>query len=281
MSKCKKVYFSEHQLRDLPLFCKNKSNESKIFLLNDHELLKLFHFMSDNKLLTLQLMENRMQELHIIKEFVLFQKYAFVKNKLQGILMPKGYDRTLYTFSNHPNTSYQDKIIVLKQIGMVLEQLKNLREKENLLTDFFIGDIHENNILVNPNTLQIQFVDLDSCKIGNNRAFLTKYLQFLKTYSYVRTNLGHKYPCDIYNFGINENTDLYCYIVILFNVLFSVDISLLDVTTYNHIVEQLYSYGLPSPLYESFIRLYQPEENTNPYLYLEDIPKTFERNLVL
>ena len=164
----------------------------------------------------------------------------------------------------------------MKKIGHVLEKLSNLRRQEGILTNFFIGDLHESNILVGENH-EIQICDLDSCKIGNNKPFLTKYLQFLKTYPEVTESLQHKYPFYHYLCIPNENSDLYCYCAMIFKTLFEVDLTKLSSNEFHQTLYSLKEQGLPEPLYQTFFNLYSPKENENPYRYLEDIPNSFEK----
>ncbi len=163
----------------------------------------------------------------------------------------------------------------------MLEKLKYIREYENKLTTFFIGDLQESNILVDIQTKRVQIVDLDSCKIGNNRAFAAKYLEFLKTYSYVRKYLQEKYPWDVYHFSNNENTDLYCYMMMILRFLFDINIMLLDLNTFYSKMYDLKQEGLPDKLYQVFINLYSNVPNQNPYKLLEVIPSSFERKMDL
>ena len=56
--------------------------------------------------------------------------------------------------------------------------MENVR-KYTSIQDFYIGDIHEENIMVDKNG-NVRIIDLDSCKILNNLASPTRYLQSLK-----------------------------------------------------------------------------------------------------
>lgn len=165
----------------------------------------------------------------------------------------------------------------MKNIGHVLEKLEYMRKEENKLQTFFIGDLHEENILVNKETKKIQICDIDSCKIGNNQPFRTKY-SFLKAYYYVFKHLNKKYPFNSNNIFIpNEDFDLYCYIVIILNTLFHINVLCLDVTDYFKQIYSLKEQGLPRPLFQIFLNIYSPAKNENPYRYLDAIPESFER----
>ena len=98
-------------------------------------------------------------------------------------------------------------------------------------------------------------------------------------YPYVTKKLGKKYPLAIYSFIPNHNTDLYCYMVMILKILFSVDITKQNFNEFYQTLYALKSEGLPKPLYESFLTLFGPQENQNPYLFLEDIPYPFEKRV--
>lgn len=274
-----KLYLSENELNSLPIFLNPGTMEAKILQYRSTELIKYFYNCSDNKRLTLELLDSYHQELSLVKEFLLYKKEVVTHGDIKGIVIDKGYSYSLKQYIELPTTSFHDKILVLKNIGNVLERLHYLRIQENLLTNFFIGDIHEGNILVNPETKEIQFIDLDSCKIGNNKAFLAKYLQFLKTYNYVTLSLSKKYPKYMHTFSNNENTDLFCFLVIIMKILFSIDIQFMDVPEFYQMIEKLKVQGLPHELYKALYKLYIPCSNTNPYKSLDSIPSSFERKL--
>ena len=277
----KGIHLTQEEIEKYPLFYHGKSNEAEIREYNSQELLKIFHFYNQNKIDTLKCIDQKRKDLERLPEFLLFKKYIYGKNDLiTGILIEKGYPTNLRTYKIN-GASFNDLILVLQNIGKILETLNHLRTKENILTDFFIGDLQESNILVDSITKKVQIIDLNSCKIGNNRAFLTKYLNFLKTYTHVRQNLGKKYPWDKYNFSNNQNTDLYCYSVIILKVLFSIDISILDLNTFYKMMYKLKQENLPEPLFQIFLNLYNNVDNDNPFRYLENIPHSFEKELHL
>lgn len=275
-----RIYLKEEDLRKYDLFCKNGTNEARIYDYNDKELIKYFHSIGDNKIDTLEEIDRQRCDLALVKELLIYKGLVYNHTKLKGILLDKGYGQTLSIYGSDENNSWNDKIIVLQNVGKVLEQLKWLR-MEGKLTDFFIGDLQERNILVDKNTKKVQFIDLDSCKIGSNRAFLTKHLEFLKTYSYVKNNLSLKYPYEKYNFSNNFNTDLYCYMVVILKILFNTDITWLNLNDFYQKMASLKNKGLPEPLYEIFINLYSPKDNVNPYKLLDSMPDGLERKLNL
>jgi len=278
----KKIYLSESELLSLPIFIDKKTNEGTIFEYDNETLLKYFNHLTDNKRLTMELIDKHYDSLSKLPFLLFHNKEVIVDDKLKGTIIKKGYEVPLYKYINLSSTSFNDKIIVLQNIGKALESLRILREQNDICKSFFIGDIHEKNILVNPETKEIQFIDLDSCKIENNKAVLCKYLQFFKTYNYVANYLKQKYPKqDNYYFSNNQATDLYCYHAMIINILFNEKIYTMDIQQFYNYVFELQALGLPNELCESLQSLYIPGKNTNPYKALDKIPEMFENELIL
>lgn len=170
-------------------------------------------------------------------------------------------------------------ILILQNIGNFLQKLQCYREQEKKLQTFFIGDLHEGNILVDKETKKIQICDIDSCKIGDNKLFSNKYLQFCCTGYYVLQNLSKKYPLLNDYFVPNQNSDLYCYISNIMKALFNLDIRYFNITDFFKKLYSLKEQGLPEPLFQIFLNIYSLVENKTPYKLLDSIPNTFERNL--
>lgn len=121
----------------------------------------------------------------------------------------------------HSNISLETKISYLKQIGAILREMKDLRNKYPSLKNFYYNDIHENNFLVTPNDI-VYGIDLDSCRIGDNNPISGMYSTHLpKT-----KNIEQKYKkchqiCEYSTEYIpDENLDLYGYIMIILNFIY-------------------------------------------------------------
>ncbi len=272
------IYLSEDQIDQYELFTKDYSVEAEIRKYNENELLKIYYNFNFYKQKTLESVELRKKELNLIEEFLIFKAYILdpTSNKLLGILINKGYNKTLNDYSKI--ASFSDLIAILKKIGTTLNHLKVLREQEGILKNFAIGDLQERNILVEEKTKNIQFIDLDSCTIDQNISYYAKNLLSLK--SHLPKNLGFKYSIDGFKIiKCNFNTDIYCYLAMILKHLFNYDIATkpIDIKSYYNYLEALKEAGLPQPIYDAFYSLFQNQNNLNPYQYLEDIPYTFER----
>lgn len=242
------------------------------------KLLNYFDFVNENKAYTLREIENQEEDLRLVQELLLFKKIVIVDSKIKGILLEKGYSFNLHELQSE---SFNELIPILQNVGRLLEELRYIREKEKKLETFFIGDLQEENILVDKETKKIQICDLDSCKIGDNKPFRAKY-SFCRTFYHVFQNLEKKYPLSpITSFIPNHNFELYCYIATIMNVLFHIEIQFMDVPNYFKWLHFMKEQGFPEPLFEIFLNIYSPKDNVNPYPYLDAIPNRLERNLKL
>lgn len=271
------IYIPNNKIKKYPLFV-DVSLESHIYDYNDKEILKIFKYCSQNKLKTLKEIEKAEKLFNLVPELLKFKKYVMNEDGIIGILLDKGYKTTLSKL-NLENTSLADLIEIYKNIGKVLEKLQILREKEKILIDFFIGDLHEGNILVDLDSKKIQIIDLDSCKIGANYA---SYAKYLASPVLRRKDLVNKYPQEENNISNNHNTDLYCYMVMIMQNFFGRCITFSKEESFYSTINYLKDYeGLPINLYKALNKLYKEEDNINPYPYLDDLKIMLERKLKL
>lgn len=269
------IYLTNDEIAQYPLFV-NDSHTANILEYNEKELLKIFRVMSKNTIITLEWIEKSEMEFILVPELLIFKKYVHDEFSKVGTLLDKGYKTSLNKLSLS-NTSISDLIQIYKNIGKVLETLQHLREKEKILSTFFIGDMHEGNILVDLPSKKIQFIDLDSCKIGDNQASIAKYLGSI---ALRKPTLSKKYPHDEYNLIPNHNTDLYCYMVMIIQTFFGRSITFSKINHVYQTIQYLKTQEeLPEPLYQALLRLYTPLDNINPYPYLDDLGEVLERKL--
>ena len=148
--------------------------------------------------------------------------------------------------------------------------MENVR-KYTSIQDFYIGDIHEENIMVDKNG-NVRIIDLDSCKILNNLASPTRYLQSLKR----KNIINQKYTIDSINPDIitpSEQTDYYCFIILLLNTLYQGNITQLEINEYYKYIEFLQNIGINKELIEQFNNLYNNKPNNNIDYLLDSIGK--------
>ncbi len=228
-----------------------------------------------NKLYTItSLMENKDKFADL--NLVLPEKMALVGKELIGYTMPYIDGINLATLLKDNRFSEKDKLLYLKQVGELLNKMKNVREYQNM-PDFFLNDLHEGNFILDKKDNQIKAVDMDSCKINGNKPAFAKYLAPTLNFAY----LGSKYKIsDEERMGFyipDENTDLYCYSIMLLNYFYNGKIRRLENEDFYDYLTYLIDIKFPVKMIDIFSDLYTPNNNSNPYLYLDELPKDFLR----
>jgi serine/threonine protein kinase len=205
------------------------------------------------------------------KNFYIPDSLISVSNEIVGFTIPKCEGITLSTLLQDKNIKVGEKIFYLKQIGGLLEQLKNIR-KYTELKEFYINDLHEANFLVNPLNKEIGIIDLDSSKIFNNLPFPARYLTPVS----LANNVPEKYIVNpIENFGgyivADEDTDLYCYSIMILNYLYGKNVNNFSLDNYYEYLNYLSYLGISQELVDTFAGLVVPKHNTNPLFSLESL----------
>ena len=224
-----------------------------------------------NKLLTINSLSNQKDKINI-DELVMPEKLVISNGNVIGYTMEYIEGTNLSLLLKDPKLSREKAISYLKQIGIILEKIEKLNEYEQV-NNFHLNDIHEGNFVVDKEDT-VHVVDMDSCKIDNNIPFISKYLTpysllelFPNKYSQKtgKGSLGFIMP--------DNNSDLYCYNIMILNYLYQDRITRLDMKDYFKYIDYLRSIGFPYELLDSFSRLFENADNINPYEYLELIPK--------
>ena len=168
----------------------------------------------------------------------------------------------------------KEQIYYLKKVGEILEQMHNIRTYTPL-TDFYINDLHEGNFIVNPKKREINVVDLDSSKIGDNMVFASHYL----IPSSLLNNVNNKYQIiseekNNYHTGYvfpDENTDLYCYAMMILNYLYGSNVNNFKLEEYYEYLNYLESINVNHELISVFEKLLVNTNNENPVDYLNSL----------
>ena len=250
----------------------------------DYKLLKRLYLTNGrvfgNKLATINSLIDSKRELDI-EEIVFPEKIATVGGEIVGFTMPLIESINLSTALRAKEIDNRKKIKYLKQIGAILAKMK-LRREYTSITDFYINDLHESNFIVDKND-DVRVIDIDSCKINGNDIFNSKYLSsrsfISEVYKYTKNNecLGdgetyHKYSTDITGaFVPDENTDLYCYIIVILNFLYGDNVANFTIEEFYAYLEYLQSIGIDLELLSYFERIATCSENENPYELLDSL----------
>lgn len=209
-----------------------------------------------------------------IEELVLPNSLISVDNEIIGYSMPYVDSYNLQDVLKSSEFTSTEKISYLKQVGEILEKMRLLREYG--VKDFYLNDIHESNFVVNKDTNKIHVVDLDSCKIKNNLTFSSKYLSpvghlsDIGKYKELTKSLGGV-------FKINYDTELYCYIVMIFNYLLGYKLSELSIPEFYSYLEYLYKLGISREFLDMVSNIYINKPNQNPYEYLDEFNEVIDK----
>lgn len=165
--------------------------------------------------------------------------------------------------------SFDEKIEYFKQIGLILDKMKNVRDNTNI-KDFYLCDLYTDNFILNTDTNRINVIDMDSCKInGNNNCssyylFENNVIDSVKKYKKKELSWFTEYE-------INENTDILCYIIMLISFISGCDINKININEFNNYMDYLINFGLSNQLVSVLARIYSNDDNINPYLLLDEL----------
>ncbi len=217
----------------------------------------------DNKLYTIKYLD-KMRDL-FDDRFVLPSMLAY-KDSVVGYTMDYIDNINLENLLKSYNVSLKQKINYLKEIGYILEYCKKIRES----IPFFIGDLHVNNFIFNKKTGKLNICDLDSSKIGNNKPFCSRYLTCSKGIK----DLDNKYLKEDNIYVPNENSDLFCYIMLIMDFLYDGLVEFMTKEEFYDYINYLDRINLfDKELLDSFSCIYSSEDNINPYMLLDSISK--------
>ena len=234
----------------------------------------------------LQTINSLIDARHIIDipEIVFPEKLAVVDSKIVGYVMELVDSVNLETALNSFDISSERKIKYLRQIGEILEKMKHVRtytpidEYTNAtVSDFYLNDMHENNFIIDTQTDSVRVVDIDSCKINGNYTFGSKYLT---EKALIGNTRKYKYEengiCGGF-FEPSEDTELYCYIMVILNTIYGGDIHKLSIPEFYDYLEYLYTIGVDLSLLTQFEKILSAHHNENPYENLESLKNVFGR----
>ncbi len=210
-----------------------------------------------------------------IDELVMPEALATVNGELVGFTMPYVPNINFQAVLNSKEITTTQKIAYLKEVGELLEKIKAVR-KYSEVKDFYLNDIHENNFILNKETGKINAVDLDSCKIGNNLTAAARYLTpisqlpYITKYKTLEHSVGGVYE-------VSENTEVYCYVVMIFNFFFGSNIGKISIGDYYVYLDYLAKIGVSKEFLDKVSYIYVGKNNENPWEYLEELAPFYGR----
>lgn len=222
-----------------------------------------------NKLYTIEALNANKESMP--SNFILPESLVSINKKIEAFTMKYIKGINLSVILNNPDITYEEKIHYLKSIGRILEQMQNIRKYTNL-NNFYLGDIHEDNFLVERDKQEVYIVDLDSCKIAGNKSFPGRYLTNSSLIKYNNT----KYQTlsqtdDLADYKIDENTDIYCYIIMILNYLYDGRVDRLSLDKFYDFINYLEDIKVNIELIECFNKIVVGGNNINPCNYLDTL----------
>ena len=219
-----------------------------------------------------------------IPEIVFPEKLAVVDNKVVGYIMELVDSINLETALNSFDVSSERKIKYLHQIGELLEKMKHVRTYAPVdiytnatVQDFYLNDMHENNFIIDRQTDSVRVVDIDSCKINGNYTFGSKYLTDKALIGSIRKYKREENDICGGFFEPSEDTEIYCYIMVILNTLYGGDVHKLSIPEFYDYLEYLYTIGVDLKLLTIFENILSAHHNENPYEYLDSLKNVFGR----
>ena len=222
-----------------------------------------------NKLYTIEALNSNKD--NIPSNFIVPEVLVSINKQIEAFTMKYIKGTNLSIILNEPTITYEEKINYLKSIGNILEQMKNIR-KYTELKDFYIGDIHEDNFLVDTEKQEIFVADLDSCKIADNKSFPGRYLTTasLLRYNEIKYSLLDE-PDRLADYKVTEETDIYCYIIMILNYLYDGRVDRLSIEEFYRFINYLDDIEVNKELIESFEKIVVGAPNVNPVNYLDTL----------
>lgn len=272
----KVMNITNHQFRKMDEYIPNndiKHMECTLYLLSEknkwnkkYKLFKKFNrvegeYFSSKLYIINELINNR--DKIEIPELVYPDSLISVDNEIVGYSMDFiDHNININKLLNSPNFSFEFKINILKEIGMLLEKIK----EKGIIT---LSDIHEGNFIYDLDEKKVRVIDLDSCKIGKNDGSLSKYL----TSSPNLRDYPHKYPLNEDDIHIpNLNTTYLSYIYIILNFISGCNyINNLSIDSYYRYLEVLRKKGYSNEFVDILSLVYTKADNISPLHLLDEV----------
>lgn len=241
----------------------------------EHKILKELRNLSGSifatKLYTIEMLDTYRE--YLPENFYIPDNLVSINQTISGFTVPFAEGENLASVLVDPNASIKEQVYYLKQIGGILDQLKMIR-KYTPVKDLYLNDLHESNFIANSKNKAIRVVDLDGCKIGGNLALTSRYLSPLALLNEVRGKYQLNTNPDSPGYIVaDENSDLYCYNMMILNYLYGSNVNNMDIADFYDYLTYLSDIGMEPDLINSFRMLLHSCNNRNPAPELDSITK--------
>lgn len=263
-------------LKGLELANNILSTECELFKFNYRGEAKVFKKLYNtdgikfaNKLYTLESLNDSKN--YIPNNFILPEFLVAINRRIEGFSMKYVDGVNLSNILNDIKIEIPEKKYYLMEIGRILKQMKTIRAGTSL-KDFYLGDLHEDNFLVNPCSKEMFVADLDSCKIRGNQSSPARYLTPMALFNEVDTSKYLRTINDsLTDFEVNENTDIYCYTIIILNYLYNGKINNIGIEEFYRFINYLNDIGIDKELIQCFNKILMYGDNINPCDYIDTL----------
>lgn len=283
----KVIFLRMHQLRKLRELKLERgifNSEALLLILNrqytksQKMVFKFLDSQDDDKVIARKMytvgMLNSCEEYKNIAELVIPEFTVVVDDRIVDFAMEMiESHKNLGKILNDSDVSLSLKIPYLVGIGDIIDKVLKV-DSENVKMQF--GDLNEFNFILDEDG-NIKVVDLDSAYVGQDEPINPAY--------YLRKNLYLPYIKDKYRLSQrgelipNDNTDLFCYNMMILSILAKEDLFNKDMDTFYAYLYHMSDVGVDKCLLDSFTRLYTPADNINPKDMLNGIKPELEKDL--
>lgn len=207
-----------------------------------------------------------------VEELIIPDHRVLVDSKHAGFAMPLIEKHTNFGKLLHdPKVSFEEKKHYLVELGNLIDKVQRVEAKHKM----FFADLNEFNFIIDSDK-HLKAIDLDSSYVEGINIIPANMAYYLLKNEYI-ASIPNKYPST--NDGTiipNDNSDLYCYNMIILNALSSEKMFKVDIEIYYKYLIYLQQIGVPLELVDTFRAIYEPRNNNNPRDLLEKLPPKIE-----
>lgn len=225
------------------------------------------------KLYTLNML-NSSSEYKNIKELIIPDTMVIVDQVLAGFALPLIENHVnLGNYLNNDDNSFKEKLRYLKQVGKIVNKVERIND-ETFRMNF--GDLNEFNFIIDKDDI-VRTIDLDSAYVGQDCPPNTAYYLLKNKYL---TTMPDKYKMNSLGIIIpNDDSDLYCYNMILLNLLSNDNMYKKDLDIFYKYLAHLKDVGIDNELIKIFNAIYLPINNQNPVHLIKTIKPELQEEM--
>lgn len=225
------------------------------------------------KMYTLNML-NSSEKYKKIKELIIPDTIVVVDKQIAGFAMPLIENHiNLGNFLNDSENKFLDKLRYLTKVGKIIDKVERINN-ESFRMNF--GDLNEFNFIIDKDN-NVKAVDLDSAYVGQDEAPNAAY--YLLKNPYIKS-IPDKYKINSNGTIIpNDDSDLYCYNMILLNTLADEEMYKKDIDIFYKYLIHMKDVGVDNELIKILNCIYLPRHNQNPMSLIKTIKPEMKENL--